>query len=83
MEPGSVVGSVRLLLLVPVLVVSDEVEDGSTRMEEGIQLLLLLVVLGSSVVLVVDVELVSEVEGGALEVSWLAGGVEITVEPGK
>jgi hypothetical protein len=82
MEPGSVVGSVRLLLLVPVLVVSDEVEDGSTRMEEGIQLLLL-VVLGSSVVLVVDVELVSEVEGGALEVSWLAGGVEITVEPGK
>jgi hypothetical protein len=82
MEPGSVVGSVRLLLLVPVLVVSDEVEDGSTRMEEGTQLLLL-VVLGSSVVLVVDVELVSEVEGGALEVSWLAGGVEITVEPGK
>jgi hypothetical protein len=87
MEPGRVVGSV-LALLVPVLVLSEGVEVGSTRMEEGIQLLVLdssgvLVVEGSAVVVAgsaVVVGTATEVVG-TLEVSWVAVGVGMAAEP--
>jgi hypothetical protein len=86
MEPGRVVGAALLLLLVPVLVVWEGFEVGSTRMEDGIQLLVLdssgvLVVAGSAVVVgsTVVVGRATEVVG-TLVVSWVGVGVG-TPEP--